>query len=97
MIDKDTNASYSALTAGAAGTVTTLVGSNSFTFTTLYDISAGLIKPLIPAVGNATTTDLEYYMSRIDTVVCDSYGDLVLIKGEEKEIQGRLRLTQIKL
>jgi hypothetical protein len=84
MIDKDTNASYSALTAGAAGTVTTLVGSNSFTFTTLYDISAGLIKPLIPAVGNATTTDLEYYMSRIDTVVCDSYGDLALIKGEEK-------------
>ena len=99
MIDKDTNASYTALTAGAAGTVTTLVGSNGINFNTLYDVSGGLPKPLIPAVGNATSTDLEYYMSRIDTVVCDSYGELQLLKGEEKRnpIPPRVSTDQVAI
>ena len=83
MVDKDTNGNYNAPTAGSAPTVTTLVGSNGITFNNIYDANAGLPRPLIPAVGNAATTDLEYYMARIDTVVCDSYGEITLIKGEE--------------
>ena len=99
MVDKDANASYTALSAGAAGTVVTLVGSNSITFNNLYNVGGGLPKPLIPAVGNATTSDLEYYMSRIDTVVADSYGELLLIKGEEKRnpIPPKVAIDQVAI
>ena len=82
-VDKDTNASYSALVSGAAPTISANVGANTIAFQALYDVSGSLPRPLIPSVGNASTTDLEYYMSRIDTVVCDSYGAISLIKGEE--------------
>lgn len=70
------SAIYDDVTANAAETITTPVGSNSITF-------ADLGVPLLPAASQAITTDIVFYLSRIDTIVCDSYGEISLIKGEE--------------
>lgn len=76
-VNLDSNVSYGHLTAGAAGTVVALVDEISPAFSTHGT-------PLLPAVNQTITTDLEYYLSRVDTIVCDSYGELSLIQGEEQ-------------
>jgi hypothetical protein len=76
-VDKDPSANFGA-TVGSAPTISGTVGFTAPTFTNYG-------APLIPAFGNAITTDLEYYLSRIDTIVCDSYGELSLVKGEEEK------------
>ena len=76
-VNKDAAVDYTDITAGAAGVVTALVDVTAPTFSTYGT-------PLLPAVNQAITTDIEYYLSRVDTIVCDSYGDLRLIKGEEQ-------------
>ena len=73
---KDSNVDYTDTTPGAAGTVTALVDATAPTFSST---------PLIPAVNQAITTDIEYYLSRMDTIVCNSYGEITLLKGEEQK------------
>jgi hypothetical protein len=87
-VTKDSNVDYSDLTAGAAGTVTALVDATAPTFTAT---------PLIPAVNQTITTDLEYYLSRVDSVVCDSYGELSLIRGEEQRFAVPPRVSSDQL
>ena len=62
------------------------------------------IPPLRPAVNQSATTDIEYYLSRIDTIVCDSYGEISLIKGKEAKFavpprvnQDQLAIAQVKV
>jgi len=74
--DKDPLADFGA-TAGSAPTISGTVG---FAAPSFSDYGT----PLIPAFGNNITTDIEYYLSRVDTIVADSYGELSLIKGEEE-------------
>ena len=76
-VNKDVNVDYTDTTPGDAGTVTALVDSAAPSFS-VYGA------PLIPAVNQTATTDIEYYLSRVDTIVCDSYGELSLIKGKEE-------------
>jgi len=75
--NKDAAANYSA-NAGNAPTITQSVGLYSLSFS---DFGS----PLVPAAQQSLQTDLEYYLSRIDTLACDSYGEIVLIKGEESK------------
>ena len=75
-VNKDSSADYNNASAGTAPTISTAVGANTLSFTDLGE-------PLIPAAQQALQTDLEYYLSRIDTIACDSYGEISLIKGEE--------------
>ena len=72
---QDPNASHSNTKAAArSGSATAAVGSIIPTFPA---------PALIPALKDGITTDIEYYLARIDSIVCDSYGDLKLIKGKE--------------
>lgn len=75
-VNKTPAADYNASTAGSAPTITGAVDSTAPSFTT-YGAA------LIPAVNQSATTDIEYYLTRVDVVVADSYGDITLIKGEE--------------
>ena len=75
-VNKDAAVDYTDTTPQSAGTVTAEVDSTTPSFTTYG-------APLIPAVNQSATTDIEYYLSRVDTIVCDSYGDISLIKGKE--------------
>ena len=75
-VNKDTSADYNNASAASAPTLTTPVGSNTIAFNNL-----GV--PLLPAASQAITTDIEFYLSRIDTIVCDSYGEITLRKGAE--------------
>ena len=72
--NKDTAADYTNVSAPGPVLSNIPVGSNTIAFSN---------PPLLPALGNSITTDLEYYLTRIDTIVCDSYGELSIIKGEE--------------
>ena len=76
-INKDPAANYSA-NSGNAPTITTSVGTYALSFSTFGS-------PLIPAAQQSLQTDIEHYLTRIDTVACDSYGEIVLIKGEEQK------------
>ena len=38
---------------------------------------------LIPALNTSATTDIEYYLSRVDLITLDSYGEIKLVKGKE--------------
>ncbi len=40
--------------------------------------------PLIPAINGSVTSDIEYYLSRVDTIVVDSYGEINILKGKEQ-------------
>ncbi len=88
-VDKDTGANYSA-TVGNAPTITQQVGFNPITFN---DKGA----PLVPAAQQSLQTDIEHYLSRIDTVACDSYGEIILIKGEELKNAKPPKLTTDQL
>ena len=76
-VNKTAAADYNATTAGSAPTITGLVDATPPSFTT-YGAA------LIPAVNQSATTDIEYYLTRVDAIVADSYGELSLIKGEEE-------------
>ena len=73
---KDSNADYNNTSAGSAPVITATVGTYGIDFSTYG-------APLIPAAQQSLQTDLEYYLTRIDTLACDSYGNISLIKGEE--------------
>ena len=74
--NKESSADYNASTEGAAPTITNGVG---ITLPSFSNYGA----PLIPAIDESVTTDIEYYLKRIDSLVADSYGDIELIKGKE--------------
>lgn len=76
-VNKDAAANYTA-SVGAAPTITQQVGFNTISFT-----NKGA--PLVPAAQQSLQTDIEHYLTRIDTIACDSYGEIVLIKGEEQK------------
>ena len=88
-IDKDTNAGYST-TEGTEALVTTLVGQYAQTFATVG-------APLVPAAQQSLQTSLEYYLTRIDTIVCDSYGEISILKGEEQKYAVPPKLTTDQL
>ncbi len=75
-VNKTAAADYNALTAGAAPTITGTVDATAPSFTTFGPA-------LIPAVNQSATTDIEYYLTRVDSIVADSYGEITLVKGEE--------------
>ena len=75
--DKLPAASYTA-NAITAPTINDLVGAQTLTFN-----NNGT--PLTPAVNSFGTSDIEFYLGRVDVLVADSYGSIELIKGEEEE------------
>jgi len=83
-------ANYTATIPAQAPTITTTVGTQPVAFN-------GLPSPLIPAAQQSLQTDLEHYLSRIDTVAVDSYGDIILIKGEEQKNPAPPRLETDQL
>lgn len=89
-VNKDAAVDYTDITAGAAGVVTALVDVTAPVFSAYGT-------PLLPAVNQSITTDIEYYLSRVDTIVCDSYGDLRLIKGEEQRFAISPRVSSDQL
>ena len=74
--NKESVADYNAATEVSAPTITNGVGITLPSFT-----SYGA--PLIPAIDESVTTDIEYYLKRIDSIVADSYGEITLVKGKE--------------
>ena len=89
-LNKDASADYSAVTEGAAPTITTAVGAHSLDWSTYGPA-------LIPARSASATTDIEYYLSRIDVIVADSYGEISLIKGKEEKLPAPPRVEAEKL
>jgi len=75
--DIESGVSYSATESSAnAGSATQDVGVTQPTFSTYG-------APLIPAINESATTDIEHYLARVDAIVADSYGEFSLIKGKE--------------
>ena len=75
---KDSAANYFAVVPSVAPLLTTQVGAypnGNFDFSQFR----------VPALRSSITTDLEFYLSRIDVITMDSYGTLSLVKGEEDE------------
>lgn len=96
-VNKTAAADYDNNNAATAPTITGLVDATAPSFTT-YGVS------LIPAVNQSATTDIEYYLTRVDVVVADSYGDISLVKGEESRFAvppkvdlDKLVITEIKI
>ena len=89
-VNKDPAVDYNDTTPASAGTITNLVDSVNPSFSTYG-------APLIPAVNQSATTDIEFYLSRFDTIVCDSYGDISLIKGKEERFAVPPRVDAEKL
>lgn len=89
-VNIDSNVDYTDLTEGSAGTVTALVDATAPVFSSA---------PLIPAVNQTATTDIEYYLSRVDTIVCDSYGEISILKGKEERfaIPPRVNTDQLAI
>ena len=75
-VDKDPVVDYTDLNISAAGIVTTGVGAYNKTFSGTY---------AIPALQATITSDIESYLSRMDAIVFDSYGQAQLLKGEEAQ------------
>jgi len=76
-VDKDSNVDYTDDVA-AASVPSSAVGDNSKVFTT--------ITPITPARNASATAEITYYLQRVDTVACDSYGGIKLIKGREEKL-----------
>ncbi len=75
--NKESNADYGANENSANnGSSLPSVGVTQPTFSTYG-------APLLPAIDESTTTDIEYYLKRIDALVADSYGQVNLVKGKE--------------
>ena len=88
-VNKDTSANYLAVI-GNAPTISTQVGFNTVSFS---DKGAALV----PAAQQSLQTSIEHYLSRIDTIACDSYGEIVIIKGEEQKNPVPPKLTTDQL
>ena len=88
-VNKDTSANYSAVI-GNAPTIGTQVGFNTVSF-------SGKGAALVPAAQQSLQTSIEHYLSRIDTIACDSYGEIVIIKGEEQKMPVPPKLTADQL
>ena len=88
-VNKDTSANYTA-SVGSAPTITQQVGFNPLSFS---DKGAALV----PAAQQSLQTSIEYYLERIDTIACDSYGEIILIKGEEQKMAVPPKLTTDQL
>ena len=88
-VNKDTSANYLA-NSGNAPTISTQVGFNTLSFS---DKGAALV----PAAQQSLQTSIEHYLSRIDTIACDSYGEIVIIKGEEQKNPVPPKLTTDQL
>ena len=88
--DKDTAVGYGDVTVILAGPITNAVGFLTATFS---DFGA----PLIPAAQDGITTDIEHYLARIDTIVCDSYGEIKIVKGKESKIPAPVQIESDKL
>ena len=88
-VNKDAAANYLA-NSGNAPTISTQVGFNALSFS---DKGAALV----PAAQQSLQTSIEHYLSRIDTIACDSYGDIVIIKGEEQKNPVPPKLTTDQL
>ena len=91
-VDKISNANYTATIPAQAPLISVTVGTQPITFLTAPN-------PLIPAAQQSLQTDLEHYLSRIDTIACDSYGDIILIKGEEQKnaVPPRIETDQLAI
>lgn len=75
--DKDPLANYTA-NASTAPTITAIADSTIPTFSgTDY---------LIPALDQFAITDIESYLSRIDCITVDSYGNFAIVKGTESSV-----------
>ena len=74
--NKESAADYNASTEGSAPTITNGVGITLPSFSTYG-------APLTPSIDESVTTDIEYYLKRIDAIVADSYGEISIIKGKE--------------
>ena len=88
-VNKDTSANYLAVI-GNAPTIGTQVGFNTVSF-------SGKGAALVPAAQQSLQTSIEHYLSRIDTIACDSYGEIVIIKGEEQKNPAPPRLETDQL
>ena len=88
-VNKDSGANYLA-NSGNAPTISTQVGFNTVSFS---DKGAALV----PSAQQSLQTSIEHYLSRIDTIACDSYGDIVIIKGEEQKNPVPPKLTTDQL
>ena len=88
-VNKDTSANYLAVI-GNAPTIGTQVGFNTVSF-------SGKGAALVPAAQQSLQTSIEHYLSRIDTIACDSYGEIVIIKGEEQKMPVPPKLTADQL
>ncbi len=85
-MDKDASASYTALTKGAAPTISTAADSYTPTFTAATGSAVAATEYIVPAVDDQITVGtLSTYPSRIDVVTVDSYGDIKIVKGNSKE------------
>ena len=74
-VDKIASADYNATTPGSAPTVSGTADDTAPTFST-----AGI--GLMPALNTSATTDIEYYLGRVDLITIDSYGEINIIKGK---------------
>jgi len=88
-VNKDSGANYLA-NSGNAPTISTQVGFNTVSFS---DKGAALV----PSAQQSLQTSIEHYLSRIDTIACDSYGEIVIIKGEEQKNPVPPKLTADQL
>ena len=88
-VNKDSGANYLA-NSGNAPTISTQVGFNTVSFS---DKGAALV----PSAQQSLQTSIEHYLSRIDTIACDSYGEIVIIKGEEQKNPVPPKLTTDQL
>lgn len=77
-VNKDPNASYTAVNAGTAPFMSEVAADALTPSFTNYGA------PLIPALGESARATIEYYLSRVDLVAIDSYGEIKIIKGEEE-------------
>jgi hypothetical protein len=96
-VNKDPLADYNATTPAAAPTISAGVESTAPAFS---DNGVGLI----PALNSSATTDIEYYLSRIDLITVDSYGEIKLVKGNASRLpvppkvgSDKLTIAEIKI
>lgn len=75
-VNKDSSVDYTDTTEPSAGIISTAVGGYTTAFTGTF---------LIPPLASNITSDIESYLSRIDLITIDSYGETNLVKGEEDE------------
>lgn len=76
-VDKASNVGYDD-DLGAAQIPNVAVGANSKTFTALT--------PITPARNASASMEVTYYLQRVDTIVCDSYGGIKVVKGREEKL-----------